>query len=158
MVKKFLPLIIAFVAIILYTVAILIYHGSWDSLYAMRHFEGAFFIIFGGLKILHWQGFVNAYRKYDIIAMHSTIYAYIYPLIELSLGVAYLIAFQLLITNIITLILMVIGTIGIAKALMRKQKIVCACMGTVFKVPMTAVTLVEDLLMGVMALLMILLM
>jgi hypothetical protein len=136
----------------------LIYHDGWDSLYAMRHFEGAFFVIFGMLKIINWRGFVNAYRMYDIVAKRSKLYAYLYPLIELALGIAYLMAFQLLMTTIITLILMVIGTIGIAKALMRKQKIICACMGAVFKVPMTTVTLVEDLLMGVMALLMIILM
>ena len=157
MFKKFLPLIAAFTTIIIYTIAMLIYYGSWDSLYAMRHFEGAFFIIFGMLKISNWRGFVNAYRMYDIVAKRSKFYAYLYPLIELALGIAYLFAFQLLITNIVTLLLMIIGIIGIAQVLMRKQKIICACMGAVFKVPMTTVTLIEDLLMGVMALMMIIL-
>lgn len=157
MIKKFLPLIVAFTVIILYTGVMLMYHGSWDSLYAMRHFEGAFFVIFAILKIINWQGFVSAYRMYDIVAKHSKFYAYLYPLIELALGIAYLTAFQLLMTNIITLILMIIGTIGIIQVLARKQKIICACMGAVFKVPMTTVTLIEDLLMGIMALMMIIL-
>jgi hypothetical protein len=34
---------------------------------------------------------------------------------------------------------------------MNKDEIQCACLGTVFKLPMTTVTIVEDLLMVVMA-------
>lgn len=152
--KLFLPLIIAFSIIILYTVIALFFHGSWDLWYAMRQFEAAFFIIFAIMKLLNWKGFVNAYQTYDILAKHSKAYAYAYPLIELGLGLAYLTGFQLFITNLITVIIMVIGTIGVAQALHKKQKITCACLGVVFKVPMTTVTLVEDILMGVMALLM----
>ncbi len=156
--KDFIPLMVAFIIIFAYTAIMLLSHGSWNGLYAMRHFEGAFFVIFGILKLLNWKGFVEAYRSYDLVAKHSQIYAYAYPLIELGLGLAYLMAFQLLLTNIITLIIMIIGTIGVAKALINKKQIVCACMGAVFKIPMTTVTLIEDLLMAIMALLMIFLM
>jgi hypothetical protein len=155
-IKDFFPLMIAFSLITFYTIALSIYHDQWNMIYIMRHFEGAFFVIFGLLKLINWTGFVKAYRSYDILAKHSQIYAYGYPLIELGLGIAYLMGFQLLLTNFITLIIMVIGTIGVAQALIQKKQIICACMGTIFKVPMTTVTLVEDLLMGVMALVMLL--
>ncbi len=153
--KIFLPLIIAFTIILGCTVVMLIGHGSWDNVYAMRHFEGAFFVIFGLLKLLNWRGFVEAYRRYDVLAKRSVIYAYSYPLIELGLGAAYLLAWQLMTTASVTLLLMIIGAIGVAQTLRKKQHIQCACMGAVFKVPMTTVTLVEDLLMGIMALAMI---
>lgn len=156
--KTFLPLISAFSLIILYTAVMLAHQGYWDSLYAMRHFEGAFFIIFGAMKLINWKGFVEAYQDYDILARKSKFYAYVYPLIELGLGIAYLTAFHLFITNLITLVIMIIGTIGVAKALRNKKQIPCACLGAVFKVPMTTVTLIEDILMGVMAVLMIILM
>ena len=154
-IRDFLPLIIIFSCIFLYTIIRLIQHGAWDTLFVMRNFEGAFFIIFGAFKLLNWRGFVSAYQLYDIIARRSKPYAYAYPIIELALGIAYLAAYQLLLTSIITFLIMVVSTIGVAQALSKKQAISCACLGTVFKLPMTQVTLVEDLLMGVMALVMI---
>lgn len=153
--KKFLPLIIIFTIIILYTLIMLEYRGSWDSLYVMRHFEGAFFLVFGAFKVIKWKGFVTAYRSYDIIAKRSQWYAYAYPVIEILLGLAYLNAVYLLQTAVVTLVIMVISTVGVAEALAHKKQIPCACLGAVFKIPMTVVTLIEDLLMSVMALLMI---
>ena len=153
----FLPLIFIMSIIVMYTTLMVYYHGSFDAYYTMRHFEGAFFIIFGGFKLLNWPGFVTAYRMYDIIAKRSLLYAYCYPIIELALGVGYLTTYRPLLTNSITLAMMIIGTIGVANALMQQQKITCACLGAVFKIPMTLVTLVEDILMGLMALMMILL-
>ncbi len=38
------------------------------------------------------------------------------------------------------------------QALLQKRTIQCACLGTALKLPMTKVTLGEDLLMGLMAL------
>ena len=152
--KDFLPLIFI-MSIIMYTALMIHYHGPWDAYYAMRHFEGAFFVIFGRFKLLNLNGFVTAYRLYDIVAKRSVLYAYCYPIIELGLGIAYLIAYRPLLTNTVTLLIMIIGTIGVANALMQQKKIACACLGAVFKIPMTIVTLVEDILMGLMALVMI---
>lgn len=45
-----------------------------------------------------------------------------------------------------------VSAIGVAQALMAKRKIVCACLGAVFKIPITKVTLLEDVLMFLMAL------
>jgi hypothetical protein len=154
--KNFIPLIVIFAIIIAYTGFMVFYHHSWDALFVMRHFEGAFFIIFGVFKLLNWKGFVDAYRTYDIVAKRSQLYAYAYPLIEIALGLAYLFSFHLLTTSVITLLLMIVGSIGVAKALAHKRQIQCACLGVVFKIPMTKVTLIEDILMGGMALLMIL--
>ena len=54
-------------------------------------------------------------------------------------------------TNIITLVLMLVGAAGVLNALLNKQAIRCACLGTALNLPMTKVTLVEDLTMAVMA-------
>ena len=50
---------------------------------------------------------------------------------------------------------MAIGSIGVFQALREKKTIQCACLGTALKLPMTKVTLIEDVGMGVMALLML---
>ena len=150
--KDFLPLLVIFAAILVFTGFMYFRAENHDAMYAMRIFMGAFFVGFGGFKVIRWKGVVNAYRIYDLIAMRSRGYAYAYPLIELALGAAYLLSFQLLITSWVTLILMLAGSAGVAKKLLEKEFVPCACLGTVFKLPMTKVTLFEDLLMAVMSL------
>ena len=152
--SDFIPLITIFAIIIAFTLLRQFYMG-WCPYSAMRDFMGAFFIIFGGFKILNWHGFVEAYQTYDIIAKRSKLYAYAYPLIEIGLGVAYLTNVYPQATNIITLVVMLVSSIGVAIELSKGKTIVCACLGVVFKVPMTYVTLLEDLLMAAMALAML---
>jgi hypothetical protein len=52
---------------------------------------------------------------------------------------------------------MLISAAGVARELLKKNRIPCACLGMVFVLPMTTVTLLEDLLMAVMATAMLLL-
>ena len=124
----------------------------------MRMFMGGFFVVFGILKVLKLKDFAIAYKEYDILAMKSNAYAHIYPFIELGLGILYFTNLIPLTTNIATVIIMSIGAVGVYRKLRKKEEIPCACLGTVFKVPMTWVTLVEDLLMVVMAIIMLVLM
>lgn len=152
--SNFLPLIIIFAIIIAFTF-IRQWVMGYDFHAAMYDFMAAFFIIFGSFKIINWHAFADAYSMYDIIAKRSKTYAYIYPLIELSLGIAYLIRWNLFAINAITVVVMIISSIGVALELSKKRTITCACLGTVFKLPMTYVTLTEDLLMAVMALIML---
>ena len=154
-IQSYLPLIIIFCTIGLLTIAKQITYGICVSS-AMADFMGFFFLIFGFFKVINIHGFADAYSTYDVIAKRSTAYAYIYPFLELALGAAYLSRYQLTITNYITLILMIVGSIGVVQALLAREQLVCACLGVVFKIPMTYVTLAEDLLMGVMAALMLL--
>ncbi|CAN5192070.1 hypothetical protein BH09DEP1_BH09DEP1_0740 [soil metagenome] len=153
-VKNFLPLIIIFSFIGAFTLLMQIVYG-FNINTAMYDFMGAFFVVFGLFKIINLSGFAQAYTMYDIIAKRSKIYAHLYPFIELALGVMYLTRYQLLLANWITLILMIIGSIGIALELAKGKTIVCACLGVVFKIPMTYVTLAEDIIMGLMALIML---
>lgn len=153
--KDFAPLISILVVIILFTAYMWNTSSNPDLMFGMRMFMSGFFIIFGTFKLIKWKGFVKAYKEYDILAKKSTAYAYIYPLIEIGLGLAYFFAWNLLFTNIITLIIMLVGSYGVWLKLRKKEEIPCACLGVVFKLPMTKVTLFEDLLMAVMALMMI---
>lgn len=152
--RDFIPLITIFVIILGLTIARQLYAG-WDLRDAMSDFMGFFFIIFGGFKVINWHGFVQAYRIYDIFAQRSIAYAYAYPLIELSLGAAYLLRLDPFATNLITFVVMLVSSIGVAIELSKGKTIVCACLGDLFKLPMTYVTLLEDLLMAGMALIML---
>lgn len=125
-------------------------YASFGIVNFMTAFMGVFFVVFAIFKLLDLPGFVSSYIGYDLIAKRSTAYAYLYPFIELGLGVAYLGNAPTEI-NWVTLVIMLIGAIGVQKQLLRGSKIKCACLGTFIKLPLTTVSLTEDLLMAAMA-------
>jgi hypothetical protein len=120
-----------------------------------RFFMGLFFLVFGSFKIINIQNFVTAYSRYDVIAKRSRLYAYIYPFLELTLALSYLLNFNPVTTNIATLILMSVSSVGVIRVLIKNDIIMCACLGTIIKLPVTKITLVEDIGMGIMAILML---
>ncbi len=142
-------LIVGFIAGV--TILVAWSNDAWRVEPMMRHFMAGFFIVFSFFKLLDPPGFVSAYRGYDLLARKNAAWAWAYPFIELSLGVMYLMAWAPITTNVITLVLMLIGAVGVLKALLNKQAIRCACLGTALNLPMTKVTLVEDLTMAFMA-------
>lgn len=151
-IKDLFPLFGMFGIVILYTASVSIYYAAWrDMFFVMRQFMGGFFLLFGLLKVINWDEFAKAYVLYDVIAMRSKFYAYLYPLIEVVLGVMYILGLYLLTINWVTLGVMTISAVGVGIKLAQRERIMCACLGAVFKVPMTWVTLTEDLLMAVMA-------
>lgn len=151
----FTPLFLIVAGILVLTVMKYIFMGGSGMRDAMYDFMGFFFIVFGGFKLLDVRGFADAYATYDILARKSRIYALAYPFIETALGIAYLLRWHVDPMNWITLMIMSIGSIGVAKAIAKKQKIQCACLGTKIKLPMTKITLIEDVLMAAMALVML---
>lgn len=156
-IKDLIPLFVIVVFILLFSIIITLATKNGFA-FGMRMFMGGFFVIFGMLKAMKLKDFAIAYKEYDILAMRSNSYAHTYPFIELGLGILYFTNLIPFTTNIATVIIMSIGAIGVYRKLGNKEEIPCACLGTVFKVPMTWVTLVEDLLMVVMALIMIIVM
>jgi len=152
--SDFIPLIVIFAIVIVLTIVSsnLWGRGVTDS---MRFFMGYFFLIFGTFKVIKLKGFADAYSTYDLLAMRSTTYGYVYPFIELGLAFLFLSGFFLLWANAATLVIMAIGALGVYLKLLQKEEIPCACLGVVFKIPMTWVTLIEDLLMVLMAALML---
>jgi len=113
----------------------------------------AFFLMFlSFLKFLNLKGFVEIFSQYDVLAKKIKAYAYAYPFIEFSLACLYLSGLFAMETNIIMLVIMSIGIIGIIKAIRSDNKYECACVGSGFKLPVGRVTLAENTAMGIMAL------
>lgn len=125
--------------------------GSFEWMRAMGHFMGGFFVAFSFFKLLDVRAFADAYAGYDILARRSRAYALAYPFIELGLGVAYLANVWPLATNLATLAVMSVSSVGVIQSLLNRRKIRCACLGAVFNLPMSTVTLLEDGLMAAMA-------
>lgn len=122
----------------------------------MRHFMAGFFIVFSFFKLLNLKGFADSYAMYDLLAGKWKGWGYIYPFVELGLGAAYLINYSPFYTNVMTIVVLGFSSLGVIKSNMDKRQIKCACLGDVFNLPMSTVTIVEDLTMVGMAFWMIL--
>lgn len=117
----------------------------------MNQFMAGFFFVFSGFKLLDIHGFAEGYSTYDLLAKYWYGYGYIYPFLELSLGFLYLTNTLPTITQLATIFIMGFSSLGVINSLLKKQKFQCACLGTILKVPLSSITLVEDLTMVVLA-------
>jgi copper chaperone CopZ len=149
------PLLLVFAYLIGIVGIVELTAGQFDWMRAMANFMGGFFLAFSFFKFLNLRGFVDAYQTYDVLARPVRAYGYVYPFIELGLGIAFLSGFAPVATNLVTLVVMLVSIVGVTQALLQKRHIQCACLGTVFHLPMTKVTFVEDALMAGMALVML---
>jgi hypothetical protein len=121
----------------------------------LSHFMAGFFLVFSFFKLMNLKGFAEGYRSYDVVAKKVPVWGFVYPFIELGLGLAFLTSFQPLGTNIVTFLVMGISCIGVIQSILKKTSFQCACLGTVIKLPLSKVTLFEDLLMVAMSAVMI---
>lgn len=123
----------------------------------MLDFMGLFYIVFSFFKFLDLKGFPDSFRMYDPIAKRIPIYGWVYPFIELSLGLLFLTRTQLNVALVLTIIILGITTFGVTKVLLDKKSIQCACLGTALKLPMTKATFIENSVMLIMAISMLVL-
>lgn len=141
------PILLVFAYILGTTILAEAYDGTFSWMNWMRYFMAGFFLVFSFFKLLDVPSFAASYSSYDIVAKKWLGWGYVYPFAELLLGLLFLLNFNMVITNSATLILMSISSIGVIQSLMAKRKIKCACLGAVFNLPMSTITLIEDFLM-----------
>ena len=149
--KTYRPILLIFVFITGITLLIQFVSRAFNWMQWMNHFMAGFFLVFSFFKLLNLKGFAESYAMYDIVAKRIKSYGYLYAFIELGLGIAYLIDFNPFITNLVTIIIMSISVIGVLQSVFNKQKIKCACLGDVFNLPMSTITIIEDALMIIMS-------
>ena len=156
--ETYKPILLIFFYIITSASLIQFAKGSFNYMQWMNYFMAGFFLVFSFFKMLDIKGFAESYAMYDVLAMRFKPWGFIYPFVELGLGLAYLTNFQPFATNIITLVVMSVSITGVLQSVLNKKKIQCACLGAVFNLPMSTVTIIEDALMIGMSGLMIFLM
>lgn len=113
----------------------------------MNHFMAGFFLVFSFFKLLNLKGFAESYSMYDIVAKRWNGWGYVYAFTELALGLAFLTGFNTIATNAITFVVMTVSIVGVLQSVLNKRKIKCACLGDVFNLPMSTITIIEDALM-----------
>lgn len=150
--SKFQQLKPLFLILLYITVtAVLLHYRSWSHEEFMLDFMGLFYVVFSFFKLLDLKGFPASFRMYDPLAKVIPVYAWIYPFIEITLGLMFLMRYQIVVALIAALLVLGITTIGVTKTLLDKKSIRCACLGTALKLPMTEATFIENLIMIVMA-------
>lgn len=127
------------------------YAAGFDASLWMRHFMAGFFLAFSFFKLLNLSGFAESYAMYDEVAKRFPAWGYVYPFVELGLGLAYLTDVAPFWTNVVTVVVLGVSAIGVIRSVLDKRAIKCACLGDVFNLPMSTVTIVEDVTMVAMA-------
>jgi hypothetical protein len=137
------------------------HYGPW-----VHAWMGVFYIIVSLLKLRDINGFVDAFAKYDVISRRYRYYGYVYPFLELVLGLMMittiiqsslpqsLLLLDSMIPLVSSIILMMITNIGACSILINKpkQKIRCACMGVHYaNLPMSTISLFENAVMMMMS-------
>jgi cation transport ATPase len=149
--ETYKPILLIFFYITTVTALVQINNATFNYMQWMQHFMAGFFLVFSFFKFLNIKGFAESYAMYDIVAKRWKGFGYVYVFIELGLGIAYLINFNPFITNTVALVIMTISIIGVLQSVLNKRKIQCACLGAVFNLPMSTITIIEDALMIVMS-------
>jgi hypothetical protein len=128
-------------------------NGGW--LEYLRLFMGVFFVGFASFKFAGYSMFALMFAGYDVIAKRYRLYSYLYPFIELGLGILYLANVLPIIRDVVTIVIMGVSVVGVTQELKKRSGIHCACLGNVIKLPLSTVSFIEDAGMGLMAFLMV---
>jgi uncharacterized protein (DUF305 family) len=152
--KNYLPLMVVATFILGGTAILSTIVPNADWMRKIMFFEGLMLSFFALFKLLDVKGFQEGYSTYDLITKQIPAWGYIYPFVELGLGVLLLLGFWTLPVSIIVALLSVVGLVSVSIELKKKRKFQCACLGTALNVPLTKVTRVENGIMLVLAIVM----
>jgi len=149
--QTYKPILLVFGYLVLTTglTSLLLSGFSWMDF--LNRFMAGFFLVFSFFKLLNLKDFAESYAMYDIIARKWPFWGYIYAFIELSLGILYLTGLVPLFTYAFTFLVMGISIIGVLQSVLSRKRIRCACLGAVFNLPVSSITIIEDALMIVMS-------
>lgn len=121
----------------LYTVQ---FHASPDY---MSHLMGFVLVLFGIIKMSDVVGFAKGFAMYDPFAKRSQTYAQVYPFLEITLGILFILQLLIIPITLITLVIYSASLYGAILSLRNKEDLHCVCLGTYFKLPLSTVTILE---------------
>ena len=118
---------------------------------------GVFLVVFACFQLVGYTSFVSMFPEYDPIAKLVPGYAHLYPFIGILLGVLYLFDFGGAWRDGVTAFILLVGAVGVYLNIKKDDsRPHCACLGNIIKLPLSWVTFFEDVVMGLMALAMLL--
>jgi hypothetical protein len=154
--NDYTPLIVVFAFILILSIIDSSFFTNPNVNEFLMSFEGFFFILFALFKFINLKSFASGFSNYDLFAKNFYGYGYVYPFIELILGICFLARIYMLPAIILTILISLIGALGVVIELRKNRKIKCACLGAVIDLPLSTISFIEYGLMGIMALYMLL--
>jgi hypothetical protein len=148
--SKYIPLFLLF-GLSAGVPALNVFVNQSDFMHWMYQFMGVTLISLSYFKLVDLPKFAEAFATYDPIAMRFQEYGFLYPFLELVAGVGFVLAIEGKALSILTLVILMPTTVGVIQALRQNRKFQCACLGTAFNLPLTKVTIVENILMMAMS-------
>lgn len=121
----------------------------------MVYYMSSFFLIFGALKFISFPKFREMFKTYDPIAKVIPQYGYVYPYMETLFGICIFLYPANLYLNLTIIFVLAATTLGIVGKLNKKEKLSCACLGGAFSVPLSYITVAENVFMILMSAFMI---
>lgn len=150
-IKPYTLLIVAIAGVIVFAITAMLTTGYTDLHVFMQYLMAGYFLIFGIMQTISLKKSAKMLQQYDTIAKYIPAYGYIYPPLQIALGVAYLFWISPIIVNAIAATVLFFTLIGIINVIESKEKVRCGCLGDTMKVSVGWVTLVENAVMFVMA-------
>ncbi len=141
-------------AIFLFLIIAATLMGTLDGFNAhewIRWFMGGFMILFGSFKLIGIEVFIKVFPLYDLVAKRFKPYTYIYPLLQIFLGMLYIAGLMSVLRDIVTLAMAVSGGLGILKIVSTRGPIKLSYLGNTIKLRFSTVTLLENTIMAVLA-------
>jgi hypothetical protein len=120
----------------------------------LEGFMASFLVMFGAIKLKDIKGFAKRFATYDLIAKKFPRYGFVYPFIEIGLGLLTLFMSSI-VTDSLMVVLAAIGITSVYLSIIRKQRLYCACLGMAFNVPLSYVAIIENATMLLSAVAMI---
>lgn len=117
----------------------------------VRWFVGSSFLVFGGFKLISFESFLQVFPRYDPLGARYSWYAHAYPIVEVLLGIFYILDIAPGIRYVFSFGLVVFGLIGMAINLDRQgPSSQHTWLGNTFKLPMSTAILFEDTILAVL--------
>ena len=116
----------------------------------MSHLMGWVLVFFGIIKLSDVVGFAEGFAKYDPLAKRNVVYAQVYPFLEITLGILFVLQLLILPATLVTLFIYSASLYGAVQSLLKKEALHCVCLGTYFKLPLSTVTIIEATFMILM--------
>lgn len=140
--KSYLPVITVFSVAMFMAIA---------ESFSMFRFMGFSLCLLSLLKLMKIRSFAKAFQHYDMLSKILPSYAFIFPFLELFVGLGFLANSFHFFVGMGALILGSLGTYSIYTAVYVEEKdLNCACVGGDTNVPLGAVSITENIIMTLM--------
>lgn len=129
--------------------------GGINVLEWLRWFMGGFMLFFGSLKLMGVETFIKVFPLYDLIAKRVRPYKYVYPFLQILLGISFFIGSFDYVRELLVVVLSISSLVGIVGIVTKRGAVRFSYLGTIIKLRFSSVVILENIIMLVASILML---